>query len=91
MRTITEPAKWPITDSASAAAAVVMIPPPPLIHQFTSLPSFVPNSQILEPNNFTSQYDNLNPNVPEFVPVSLAVGNEGDISEAEEVVENSQG
>lgn len=71
-----------------------MIPPPPLIHTFSPLPSFLPSSSpFFQQSNHVSksQYENLNPNVPEFVPVSLVSASDGDLSDAEEVVENGEG
>lgn len=70
-----------------------MIPPPPLIHTFSPLPSFLPSSPLFQQseNISKSQYENLNPNVPEFVPVNLASASDGELSDAEEVLENGDG
>lgn len=69
-----------------------MIPPPPLIHTFQPLPSFLPNSPIFQQSFISgkSHYENLNPNVPEFVPVKIGSDDQdGDLSDAEEVIEST--
>ncbi|KAK6637279.1 hypothetical protein RUM44_007693 [Polyplax serrata] len=96
VRTKTEPTRWPILDKATQIPGnatngpVIMIPPPPLIHTFSPLPSFLPSSPLFQQseNISKSQYENLNPNVPEFVPVNLASASDGELSDAEEVLEN---
>lgn len=98
VRTKTEPTRWPILDKVSqlpgdsSSTTAMMIPPPPLIHTFSPLPSFLPHSPLFQQFNFNkSQYENLNPNVPEFVPTSIASTSDGELSDAEEVLENGKG
>lgn len=98
VRTKTEPTKWPIPDKVShrpgsaPAMPPPIIPPPPLIHSFAPLPSFVSDSPLFQQSSSArSHYENLNPNVPEFVPVNVAGNAEEDISEAEEITEKEPG
>jgi len=93
VRTKTEPTKWPILDSATHVPGnAPTLPPPPLIHSFAPLPMFMP-AHPLPWQSVTSPFENLNPNVPEFVPVNLASHEDadGDASDAEEISETLNG
>lgn len=95
VRTKTEPTKWPIPDKVSNVPGGMptvppIIPPPPLIHAFAPFPSFLPDCPLFqrEGGSGKNHYDNLNPDVPEFVPVSFSGSAQEDVSEAEEITEN---